>query len=542
MFKVGNDIVVFDQEGQMVVRVQDPVLAQTVRTLPYVQLLEGEDQLLVALPWCEDSCCMFQNIGLDVTGAAPFWHDNQMPLVEGKYKPMKHQLFTAAFITLNPRCYVLNDPRTGKTGSIILAMDYLQRQRFLTGGVLIITTVTTMPDVWGEGIQSTLPHSKVVLAHGKHREKALQVPADFYVTNYDSCRLSTEAFSAAVRDGRIGAVVIDELTHVGNASSKRHKGIDQFVNRLNMQYVIGATGSPGENPETVYGMCRMVNRGKLPCTTKAAWMDLVTYQFGPETFQRRLSAKAPEIIHKAMQPAVRFKKADIMDLPPIVTQNRVCGMSSEQIRMRDEFKNEALALTTSGQVITAANGGVLYQKLAQVAQGFVMDNDGKPVFLDHKERVKTIIEAIGETNRKVVVACFYKATIARLSEEIKKAGYSVGIVDGSITGKARAEVLRNFQNEKDPHVILIHPTTTAFGTELSAADTMIINGPPPLGGFIWAQLLERLSSAKQTAQKISIIRVMSSPEEKRFFTTLDNGKEMGNFISTLFEDYARGIL
>lgn len=558
MFKVGNDIVIFNDEGQMVVRVTDPLLSKTVRALPYVQIMEGDNQILASLPWCEDSCRLFQNIGLNMTGAAPLWHDTRQPLIEGKYKPMPHQLFTAAFITLNPRCYVLNDPRTGKTGSIILAMDYLQRQRFITGGVLILTTVTTIPDVWAGSIQETLPGSLVTIVHGKGREKALETPAEFYVSNYDSARISTAAFVKAVDEGRIGAVVIDELTHVGNSSSGRHQSIDVIVNgagqskkdkkpyiprRSPMQWVIGATGSPGENPETTFGMCKTVNRAKLPCTTKSAWLDLVTFQYGPEPFQRKLSAKAPEIIFNAMQPAVRFAKKDVLaNMPPITVQNRTCAMSAEQTRAREEFKTQAVALLESGETISAANGGVLHQKLMQVAQGFVMDNKGEPHFLDHKDRTKVILEAIGETPRKVVVACFYKATIKRLAEDIRKAGYTVGVVDGSITGKTRAETLRNFQNEKDPHVLLIHPTTTAFGTELSAADTMIINGPPPLGGFIWAQLLERMSSTKQTADKLNIIRIQSSPEERKFFVTLDNGKEMGNFISTLFEDFARGIL
>lgn len=539
---IGNNIVLFEDQRQVVVKLTDPVAQQQARAIPQAKFLPTPDgTLLMQLPWCEDALRLLSNLNIDATEAAPFM-SCQYPLIEGKYKPMKHQLFTAAFTTLNPRCYVLNDPRTGKTGSLIIAMDYMQKAGLVTGGFLIITTVTTMPGVWRDGILETLPDARVEIVNGKGREEALSRPADFYVTNYDSVRISTDAFVRAVKEGRIGGCVIDEMTHVGNTTSQRHKAIDAVVNKTNMKHVIGVTGSPGENPETVFGMCRMINRVKLPATTKTSWLNLTTYQYGSEPYMRSMAPNAPEIIHKAMQPAVRFNKGDIIDLPPIVTQDRACELSAEQKRMREEFKAQAIALTASGEVITAANGGVLYQKLMQVAQGFCMDNNGNAVNLEHKDRTKTIIEAINETSRKVVIFCCYKYVIAQLAKELEDAGYTVGIVDGSITGQQRADVLYRFQHGADPHVIICHPTTTAYGVELAAADTMIFNGPPPLGGFIYAQALERLSSAKQTAKKISIIRIMASPEEKKFFKSLDSGREMGTFISGLFEDFAKGVL
>lgn len=541
MYKAGNNIVVFDEQGQMVVQLTDPVHIAKAKQLAFARVDVVNGATMAMLPWHEDACMMLQNIGVDATLAAPFWKA-QHHQVEGKYKPMIHQLYTAAFMTLNPRSYILSDPRTGKTGSIILGLDYMQKRGIITGGVLIITTVTTMPSVWAGSLKQTLPNARVVIAHGKTRTSALAEPADFYVTNYDSCRLATQAFVDAVKEGRIGAVIIDELTHVANASSQRHKAIDAIINKTSLRFAIGVTGSPGNNPEAVYGMCRMINRSKLPCVTKTAWMDLVTYQYGPEAFMRKPRTEAPRIIHEAMQPSVRFKKEDIIDLPPVVYQDRTCAMSKEQQVMRNSFKDEAIALAKSGEIITAANGGVLFQKLMQVAQGFVMSNDGNPEFLDCKDREATLLDAIAETDRKVVVFGMYKASNRRLVEIISKAGYTVDLIDGSITGTKRAEILDKFQNAKNPHVLVCQYVTVSFGVELSAADTMIFYAPPVVGGFLYAQVLERLSSVKQTASKISIVRLISSPEEQRVYNRLDAGQEAGAVIAGLFEDYTKGSI
>lgn len=541
MYQVGNNIVVFDEQGKMVVQLNDPVHIAKAKSLPQVQVEEINGCVMAMLPWHEDACVMLQNIGVDTTLAAPFWKDTHHQ-VEGKYNPMIHQLYTAAFLTLNPRAYVLSDPRTGKTGSLLLAMDYMQKHGMIIGGVLIITTVTTMPSVWAGSIKKTMPNAKVLIAHGRTRATAPAEPADFYVTNYDSCRLSTQAFVTAVKEQRIGAVVIDELTHVANASSQRHKAIDAVVNKTALRYVIGVTGSPGNNPEAVYGMCRMINRSKLPCQTKTAWMNMVTYQYGPETFMRKPKAEAPSLIHNAMQPAVRFKKEDIIDLPPVVYQDRTYVMSKEQKALREQFKDEAVALVKSGEVITAANAAVVANKLLQVAQGFVLNNDGEPVYLEHQDRINSMLDAIAETNRKVVVFGMYKAGNRKLVEVIKKAGYTVDLVDGSITGQKRAEILDNFQNKKDPHILVAQYITVSFGVELSAADTMIMWSAPVIGGFMYAQVLERLSSTKQTSDKISIIRLIGSPEEQRVYNRLDDGQAAGAVIAGLFEDYSRGIL
>ena len=532
---IGN-IVLIEEQGLMAATLSDSQAAQLTRTAVVQSYPSGDGNSTVILPWTDESCRLLQNCGVSSMVASPFFFESH-PKVEGKYDAMTHQLITAAFIVLNPRSFVLSDPRTGKTGSIIMAMDYLQRQRYVAGAFLIITTVTTIWSVWKDGIERTLPGAKIVIANGKTRESALAQPADFIITNYDSIRISSAAFIKAAEDGLIGACVIDELTHVGNPSSQRHKAIDKLVNGCNMQYVIGATGSPGNNPEAVFGMCRMINRTKLPCTTKRGWLERTTFQYGPEPYMRRLRPEAPEVMHKAMQPAIRFNKSDIIDLPPITYRDMTCELSKEQREMREQFKADAIAIAQSGVKITAANGGVLASKMLQVAQGICIDNEHGIVELDCKDRHQTLLEIIEETQNKVVVFCCFKGVMALREKFLKSAGISVERIDGDVAAGKRADILQRFQYEDEPKVLLAHPVTTSFGVELSRADTMVFDGPPMLGGFVYAQALERLSSAKQKASSINVISLKASPEEYRGFSLLRSGHDLGAFIASLFEEY-----
>lgn len=532
---VGQDIVLVEEQGLIAARMEAeraaPLHGVAVTTVP-----NGDGYETVVLPWTDESCHLLNNAGMDATIASPFFYEPH-PLIEHQYNPMVHQLITAAFMVLNPRSYILSDPRTGKTGSIILAMDYLQRKRYVTGAFLIVTTVTTIWSVWKEGIERTLPGVKVAIANGKTREQALKQPADFIITNYDSIRISVDAFIKAANNGLIGACVIDELTHVGNPSSQRHKAIDKLVNGCNMQYVIGATGSPGNNPEAVFGMCRMINRIKLPCTTKRGWLERTTFQWGPEPYMRRLRDDAPHVMHKAMQPSIRFNKADIIDLPPITYRDMQCDTSAEQEDMREQFRQEAIAIANSGEKITAANGGVLASKLLQVAQGICINNDHQIIELDCKDRHNTLKEIIEETPNKVVVFCCFKGVLAMREKFLRQSGVTVERIDGDVAAGKRADILRRFQYEDEPKVLLAHPVTTSFGVELSRADTMVFDGPPMLGGFVYAQALERLSSAKQKAASINVINLMATPEERRGFSMLKSGHDLGMFIASLFEEY-----
>ncbi|MCR5258505.1 MAG: hypothetical protein K6E40_10150 [Desulfovibrio sp.] len=534
MRKISGNLILDEDGDRIFLRVTSRVYAEKLDELG-IQSSPLSFGRMYVLPRTEGACMQCWDFGEDATECAPFL-DVAHPLVEGKYRPMKHQLATAAFATIHPRCYVLNDPRTGKTGSMCLAMDYMRRRGMVTGGWLIVTTVTTIDGVWIDVLKSTCPGARIERVHGRGRRDALDRPADYYVTNYDSMRIEKDAFCKAVKERRIGACVIDELTHVGNPSSQRFKAIDAVVNGCGVARVVGMTGSPGNNPETVYGMCRMVNSKALPCRTKRAWMDMVTYQYGPEPYMRKPSADAPATIYAAMQPAVRFAKADVLDLPPVVTQTRRCPLSSEQSKAMEGFRRQATAMLDSGVKITAANGGVLCGKLMQTAQGFVMDNEGNPRCMKHDARTRTILECVAETSRKAVVFGVYVAANWHLQKELCKVGFSAEVIDGSVSARDRTEILRRFQTEASPRVLVCHPTTTAYGVDLAAADTLIFNGPPLLGGFVYAQALERLSSSKQTARSIQVIRIVASPEEEKFFGALDRGQEMGDFIAALFQD------
>lgn len=538
----GTGVVVDRTHNNYILNIKNQTVAQGIKSaIPFVRSQPYANGELLMLPVCDDTIKVLDNLGLPTNGMEPLRWQYKPPMIEGKYKPMAHQITSAAYMSVRKRCYNFSTMRTGKTGAVILCTDYLQSIKGVSGAVLVVATVSNLTGVWAHTIKTTLPSRRVVVVHSDKgladRKAKLEIPADYYVTNYDGVKLLKNDLYQMLKDGRISIIVIDELTHYGNATSQRFKDMDTLVNARYPQekYIYGLTGSPGSNPEPVYGFAKMVNPARLPCRKFTGWRDLTMYKYNNErAWGYGIKRGAKDLIRQTLSPAIRFDKKDIMDLPPVVRQIRDTSLTKEQTKAYTMMKDEMLAVLGSGEVVEAIHKANLTQKLFQIAAGAAISDKKEVVTLDASARLATIEEVISEAQAKTVIFCTYTGVIDKLEQDLKARNYSVAVVDGRITGNKRDKIFRAFQEGYDPKILICHPRTTAFGVELSAADTMIFNGPPLTGEFVYAQALERLSSLKQKASQVSIIQIAATREERLFFEGLDKGLSQSEVVNNLF--------
>lgn len=493
----------------------------------------------MSLPLTEESLAGLRKFGLDIAGLEPFHFYYQPPKVEGQYKAMPHQLETAAFLSVHPRAYCTSTMRTGKTGAVVLALDYLNRVKQAPGAALIVSPVSVMRGVWARTIQTTLPWAAVSVLHGgtgrADRLKKLAVPAQYYIINYDGLAMIEDELNDLVRQGVIGKVVFDELNHYGNTDSKRYKAAEHIVNGQSpCPYVWGLTGTPGGNVEAVYGYARLINFEEMPWKRKSSWIEKTRYRYGLQAWQWKDRAEASSLIKMVMQPNIRYRKEDVLDLPPVLWSRRESELSAAQSKLYKKLRNDMIALTDNGQVVEALQQSALIGKLFQVALGMVITESGKVDRVDNKPRLAVLEELILESERKTVVFCSYTAALDDLVDHLNKKKIPTDKVDGSVTGLARERIFDDFQNKDNLKVLVAHPKTTAYGVELAAADQMIFNGPILSGVHTYMQGVERLSSGKQTAGRISIIQLTATDEERAFFSALDSKMSVAEATAKLF--------
>lgn len=546
----------------LVLKVREALRFQNSFPSSHCRVAPFQDMYLVGIPYEMDSIQMLRNLNCNTNGLELLRHISQLPLVEGKFPLMPHQITTAAFLSENRRGYCTSTMRTGKTASSIVAARFLQERRLATG-CLCIATKTNLRGVWEKEILGLYPNATVVVVHHKDphkRRELLNQDADFYIINYDGVKIVKDELINMVEDGRISIAIVDELTHYANTRSQLWGAANQVLNgerweiipgktfrdgkgetvklkdrrrRLGngraVEYVWGLTGTPGD-PEMVYGQIKLVTPGNM-CMSFTAWRDTTMIKFGFKWVPRE---GYKDKIFQRMQPCIRFDKKDIMTLPPVTNRGADADMSAEQTRLYKKIREDMVALAASGEEIKAPTKAALTFKLLQIAQGVVKADGDAVVELDVKSRIDGLVEIIESATQKVVVFCAFTAVIDLVERHLKQRGYTVGVVDGRVTGTKRDQVFNAFQNEKDPHVILCHPKTTAFGVELAAADTMVFYGPPVSGEFVYQQAVERMSSLKQKADSIQIIHQSACAEERKLFRSIKMGVSINEAINSMF--------
>ena len=97
------------------------------------------------------------------------------------------------------------------------------------------------------------------------------------------------------------------------------------------------------------------------------------------------------------------------------------------------------------------------------------------------------------------------------------------MVDGGVSATKRNKIFKDFQDEKDPHIILAHPGTMAHGLTLTAASTIIWYSPVT-SNEIFQQANARIVRPSQTKTTNIVMFSGSQVEQKIYRTLKDRGR------------------
>jgi SNF2 family DNA or RNA helicase len=493
----------------------------------------------IVLDYSAETLSELWKLGLDIRGLTPFDFQYR-PDLPKEYRPMPHQLATAGFLTVHRRAYLTSDTRTGKTLACAMALDYLRRTE--PGAALIVCPLSVMETAWASSLHMADADARTGLLRGtkKQRLKILDSKANYYIINYDGLTMLEDRLLSMVLRREITKVIVDELNHFGNPGAARYKAADAVFNdaAVPVKYLWGLTGTPGADTMAVFGMCRLVNFSGMPWKTKTAWQAGIQYKYGPEAWQWRDRPETSSIIHRVMQPNIRYAREAVLDnLPPVIHMSRETQLTEQQLKYYSEMKRDMVIRFERGEVVSADQKAALLSKLFQICLGMVITDCGA-VSLNNKYRIELLKDLINETSRKTVIYCHFTAAIQDLADKLK-ASFSVARVDGTVTGPKRDEIFKAFRAARDPRVLIAHQKTVAYGTELAAADQLINNGPQLSGVSTYSQGLDRASSREQLSDHIAVVDVWGSPEERVYMQALNTRKRHSDIISDLFTSIGR---
>lgn len=471
-----------------------------------------------------ESTKVLRNIGYDVP--APIQSTYSWP---GKYKPFAHQRVMADFLTMHRRCFNLSEMGTGKTASALWAADWLIETKRVKK-VVILSPISTMDRVWAHDIFDVLMHRRCVIVHGtrEQREKAWSSKADFYIVNHDGVTIPWLQ-QAIARDPNVNLVIMDEGSMFRNGSTKKFKMLEKML-RPDMR-LWWLTGTPCPNaPTDAWAQAKLINDAKVPKYfghfQRLTMIKVTQYKW-------EAKKDAYKTAYDVMQPAVRFKKADCIDLPPMTFQDRQCQLSPEQTKAFNDMRKQMVAEAKT-TTITAVNAADRIGKLRQILCGSIKDpTTGKYITLPHKPRFDVLKECIEAASAKVIVVVPFKGILMDLCAEIEKAGHSVGMLNGDVSPKVRDTIIRLFKETPDPHVLACHPKVMAHGLNLTEADMLIFYGPI-YSNDEFQQVVERFNRTGQK-NKMTVVRMAAHPLEWSIYKLVDNRKAGQDSILELYK-------
>lgn len=426
------------------------------------------------------------------------------------FNPFEHQKATAEFLVSNPKSFCFNEQGTGKTASVIWAVDYLMKLGVVRR-VLVVCPLSIMHSAWQADLFKFALHRTVSVAYGsaKKRREIIAKSAEFVIVNFDGVSILKQE----IIDGGFDLIVIDEASAYKNARTVRWKDMRDVCKHVKGLWML--TGTPAaQSPVDAYGLAKLVAPAKVP-KFFAEFRDRVMTKVSMYRWLPRPEAKS--IVHNVLQPAIRFEKKQCLDLPPVTFMDRDAPLTPQQSGFYKLLAKQML-IEAAGEEVTAVNAAVQISKLLQISCGSVYTDTGEVVDFDVSNRLNVVQEVVDECSNKVLIFVPFTHTIAMIRDFLLKNGVTCEVIDGSVSVNNRADVVRRFQVNSDPKVLVIQPQAASHGLTLTAADTIIWYAPCT-SVETYLQANARIDRPGQV-NPMTVIHIKGSPVEERMYKLL----------------------
>ena len=426
------------------------------------------------------------------------------------FEPFNHQKETAQFLITNRKAFCFNEQGTGKTASVIWAVDYLM-QRSLVKRVLVICPLSIMKSAWQQDLFKFAIHRTVAVAHGSRekRKEIIASGAEFVIINFDG----VEIVKNEVINGGFDLIVVDEASAYKNAQTTRWKTLRDINKTVKGLWML--TGTPAaQSPLDAYGLAKLINPTGVPMF-HGQYRDLVMHQLTKFKWIPKPTAK--NTVHSILQPAIRFEKKDCIDLPPLTFIDRDAPLTPQQAKYYGILKKEML-LEAAGEEVSAVNAATKMSKLLQISCGSVYTDTGEVLEFDVSNRMNVVQEVIDESSNKVLVFVPFTHTIEMLKNHLLKNNITCDVINGAVPVNRRTQIVTDFQNQPTTKVLIIQPQAASHGLTLTAADTIIWYAPCT-SVETYLQANARIDRPGQV-NPMTIVHICGSQTERRVYSML----------------------
>src|SRR5690606_8744326 len=291
------------------------------------------------------------------------------------------------------------------------------------------------------------------------------------------------------------------------------------------------TGTPvTQNPLDLWSQYRFLDPTIFP-RSFYAFRARYAVMGGYQNYQVVGYRNLDELVEKAHRIAFRITRAECLDLPPEIVQHVPVSLGRQASTVYREIEEAAIARLSSDATVSAANVLTELLRLQQVAGGWVTTDDGRTVQVG-TEKLDALMDLLEDLlshqERKVIVFCRFVPEIRAILAACEKVGIQAGGLDGE--ARDRGELVRRFQEEPEPRVMVIQIQTGGLGITLHRADTAVFYST----GWSLAdyeQAKARIQRAGQTAEKVQYFHLIAKDTvDERIMKALDQKRDLSRMV------------
>jgi SNF2 family DNA or RNA helicase len=436
-----------------------------------------------------------------------------------KTKPYKHQM-DALEKSWNRETYAyFMEMGTGKTKVLIdnLAMLY---DKGKVNGALIVAPKGVVGTWYNNELPTHLPdhiNTEIVLWKSAITKKQKEKLDVLFTTGEDLHILimNVEAFSTTkgmefankFLSAHHTLMAIDESTTIKTPTAKRTKNIIKLATDAKYRRIM--TGSPvTKNPLDLYTQCNFLSPWLLDFTSYYAFRNRYAEMKTLHMHGRQIQVvngfkNLGELSDTLKSFSYRVLKEDCLDLPNKIFIKRQISLTSDQRKLYEQMKEEAIAIL-KGKQSTTVNTLTQLMRLQQITCGHFTADDGATQPIPNN-RITELMDVLQEIEGKVIIWAHYQYDITEITKAISKVYGPDSIVDyyGLTPQEDRQPNIKRFQDDPKCRFIVGTPSTGGYGITLTAVNTVIYYS----NGYDLEKRLQSEDRAHRIGQKKSVTYV-----------------------------------
>lgn len=381
-----------------------------------------------------------------------------------RYVAHNYQNYAKDFILAHKVSALFLDCGLGKTITTLTAINELMYDSFEISKVLIIAPLRVAQSTWKEEIEKwdhlNLLRYSIVVGDEKERLKALKQNSDIYIINRENVDWLVTKSGI---DFNFDMLVIDELSSFKSHTSKRFKSLLKI--RPYFERVVGLTGTPSSNGlMDLWAEFRVLDLGERLGRYITHYRNeyfLPDKRNGAVIFSYKPQLNAEERIYRRLADmTISMKSTEYLKMPELILNELEINLDEKDQMKYKKFKKE-MVMTIQEKEIDAINAASLSNKLIQLANGSIYDED-KKFYEVHNKKLDKLEEIIESANGKpVLVAYWFKADKERIEKRFK------------VREIKTADDIKQW-NMGMINLALIHPASAGHGLNLQSGGSTLV--------------------------------------------------------------------